>query len=734
MFENASPCTLPGRSRRLVALCALAALLLPAAAAAQRDSGEERFEGTARVFEVRVPVNVSGRHGEPIRGLTAADFQIFDEGTEREITSLEVVDLAQLETGASRTEVEGAIDSAARRHFLLLFDLSFSKPTSLVRAREAARGFVLDSLHPTDLVAVGTHSVDTGARLLVTFTPDRAQVARAIDTLGAPRLLKLTRQDPLRFLIDEPERDFAGTGNVFDVEGENRGITGLQDSVMAHLRVIGNEMAKAERSFNRGRISSWSRSMGDLARMLDSVSGRKHVVYFSEGFDGRLLLGRDPNAADPAYRRDRNALERGDFWAVDSDDLYGNTSLQSSMSHMLDQFKRSDVVIQAVDISGLRADSAAEHRLQNSGEHALFYIADTTGGQLFEDANDFGAELDRVLESSSVTYLLSFRADDVPADGSFRRLKVKANLPRGARLVARQGYYAPRPYEELHPVEKGLLASDAIAAAAPRSELSLNVLAAPFRADAQSAYIPIIIEAAGGPLLADHEGSQLPVEFYAYVTDERGEMRDFFTQLVSLDLGQRRDQFAQAGLKYFGHLDLPPGDYLVRVLVRNAQTGRSGVETLDLTVPAYEVAETVLLPPFFLEDEANWVLVREKQPVEYQGSVVYPFTVKGQPYVPAARPSLDPSAEARICLVAYNLGGDIELDGTIVAEDGTIVREGGDLALVERTVTGIDGLDKLLATFRPGSLGAGRYTLQVMLTDRATGSAEVNSIPFVLRN
>ena len=60
--------------------------------------------------------------------------------------------------------------------------------------------------------------------------------------------------------------------------------------------------------------------------------------------------------------------------------------------------------------------------------------------------------------------------------------------------------------------------------------------------------------------------------------------------------------------------------------------------------------------------------------------------------------------------------------------------DGGQLALVERTVTGIAGLDKLLATFSPSGLDAGRYTLKVDVVQRDTGSTETNSIDFTVYN
>ncbi|MFQ5527585.1 MAG: hypothetical protein ACE5GX_15155, partial [Thermoanaerobaculia bacterium] len=225
-------------------------------------------------------------------------------------------------------------------------------------------------------------------------------------------------------------------------------------------------------------------------------------------------------------------------------------------------------------------------------------------------------------------------------------------------------------------------------------------------------------------------GDRLPVEFFAYVTDQNGEMKDFFTQMVTLDLSNRRELFGRTGIKYYGHLDLEPGSYLLRVLVRNAKTGQAGLETLSLDVPVYADAEPILLPPFFLEDSGSWFLVREKQG-EYQKSVVYPFTINGRPYVPAARPEVDDNG-AQVAVVAYNLGEEApQLDGEVISQDGQVVAS-APFVDVERTVTGIDGLDKFLATFEPKDLTAGSYTLRVAVTDSATGTTETNSIPFVI--
>lgn len=694
------------------------------------DAEKPSFEGSTNVVQVEVPVNVTTRSGEPVRGLTAEDFEVFDSGKKQKLVGFDVIDLTSLEAMEAAQRYE-ELPAVARRHFLFLFDLSFSSPTAILKARQAAQAFVLESLHPTDLAAIATFSLEHGPRLVVTFTPDRAQLAQAIDTLG------LTRrsgglEDPLRFVVAPPSQ----IGDLGTGSGESGGETAdirqaLEESGFESMRAIGNEMQRSQRSYQRSRISAWSRSMADMAKALNSVSGRKHIIYFSEGFDSDLLLGRQPVLAGREVEYEDRVSGR--LWMVDGDETYGNVPLQNDVGDMLNEFRRADAIIQAVDASGLQADFASQRgEGGGKGADALFFLANETGGSLFEDANNLASQLERVLDRSTVTYILSFQPGSLETDGSYHRLKVKLKDRRGLRLSYRDGYYAPRPFEGLHPLEKTLLASEAIATAVDENDVAMDVLAVPFRSSVDAAYVPVIVEVDGRSLLQDQKADDLGVEIYAYVTNEDGEMRDFFTQNVGIDLKKGRRQLAARGLKYYGHLELAPGRYLLRVLVRNGSTGRIGLRAVHLDIPAYDVADLKLLPPFFVDDPDRWLLLRERRGEGQEKTVVYPFVVDGEPFVPAAKASLRRGESAELCLVAYNLEADPDLAGWVVWPDGS-VEPSEAFELVERTVTGISGLDKLRAQFSPRGLSAGEYLLRIALKDPATGVESTSSIPFVVQ-
>ena len=258
---------------RLLSLALALALAAPPAApplAAQERPHEE----TAQVVEVEVPVNVVLRDGEPLRGLKLEDFEVLDEGRPQKITGMRLVDLATSEPAA----LDRQVPSTSRRHFLLLFDLSFSNPTSVVKARLAARDFVLRSLHPTDLAAVATYSLETGPRLVITFTPDRAQLARALDTLGFERAShRPSEVDPLKFMIANAESGASGISSDSATGGQR---AAAEAALVEHLNVLAKGFEKSRKTFDRSRISAFTRSLGATAKALNAVKGRKQVIYF----------------------------------------------------------------------------------------------------------------------------------------------------------------------------------------------------------------------------------------------------------------------------------------------------------------------------------------------------------------------------------------------------------------------------------------------------------------------
>jgi VWFA-related protein len=706
---------------------------LAAAQAAPAVAPTARFEEATEVFSVEVPVTVVGRDGRPVRGLKREQFVILDEGRAQTLTDFRVVDL---EDESWRTAVVpggpvrgDSLRSSERRHFFFLFDLSFATPSAILKARLAARDFVLTRLHPADLAAVATVSLEQGARLIVTFTPDRAQLARGIDTLGAiaPGELSAGSLDPLRFLVAPPASATASpppSVGAGDPRGEREAL------VIDYLNTLGQQLERTQKLFDRSRVSAMTRTLGQLAASLAAVKGRKHVVLFSEGFDSRLLLGREGGA--PEEEQDQAEIAAGRFWTVDNDNRYGSTELQGSLARMLEEFRGADCVIEAVDIGGLRAPTDASESAPRGGREALFVMANGTGGTLFEGANDLSAQLERLMSRTMVTYVLAFERSDARAAGVRRRLDVRVTgLPPGAKVAHRSGYDTPRPFRDLPPLERSLLTSDEIASAAPRRDLDLALLATSFRQGGEGAYVPVIIEIAGESLPKPAPNGRLDLEIYGYVSDEVGQMRDFFARVVAVEIqaGDGTVRRLGGGIKYYGHFELPRGRYLVRVLVRDPSSGRTGVASLPLEVPPPDGVGEFLLPPFFLQAPGRWLLVREPEGAA-DGQVVYPFVIGGEPFVPAVRPRLHAGDSVHLALFAYRLSRPPEsLDSMVRDRAGAAVRS-GSLRITEATPAGGEGVDKILAEFDSSGLAPGDYTLEVSIRSGEARNAASPRVSF----
>lgn len=700
-------------------------LLVPSPATPQTDPAKKPVQERAEVVLVEVPVRVVNREGQPIRDLKATDFELLDDGKKQEIVGFDTIDLAQ--KGRELPGGGESIHPAARRHFLILFDLTFARPAAVIAAQRAAKQFVLNGLSDRDFAAVATFSVEDGVKLLVTFSSDRVQLARAIDTLGIVITEDLSK-DPLAFAFDVSR---LGAGSRGQGLGEKESKAA---AIVETLQTLAQISRARVDEYARGRVAQLTQSFSSLARTLDTVQGRKDVIYLSEGFESRLLVGtRDTD-------QEREWLLSGEQWKVDGEKRFGNSHLQQQVGFMTDLFRRSDCVIHAVDIAGLVSESDPGSPVAPvRGENALFEIANATGGEVLRNDNDFRAQLDRLVARTNLVYVLAFRPEKSgKGDDRFHDLKVKVRIP-GARVSARAGYYEKRPFRVLSPLERNLSAADIIANEIPISDIPTRVLAIPFprqEGTEMRAAVPVLVEIPGDRLLAGVVAERAAAEIYVYVSDSENRLQDFFAQAIGIDLSRNREKLEKGGLRYAGQLTLPPGDYRLRVLVRNSETGRAGLAVQALHVPAFAAGEPYLVPPIFLEPTNGGMLVRRSG--SSGSSSDDPLLGAGvEDLVPAAIPALQPGTPSRVSVVTYHFGAEnrepiFKMGAQVLAEDGRPIGD-GLIALVGKGPVEADGRQLLLVSFTPAKLSPGRYALRVFLQDGATGRGTQASTPFFVR-
>ena len=717
------------RCRRTVAAVALA--ILPGGVIATPPAAGQTFAESTDVVVVQVPVNVL-IDGRPVRGLAADDFVLLDGRKPQKIIGFEVVDLAPpvAPPAAPATVVPArpAMPVGARRHFLLLFDLSFSQPENLVAARDAARRLVLESLHPSDLVAVATYAQSQGYRLLLGFTPDRNQTDLAISTLGVSNLFEAAN-DPLALLLGDYE------GRPRGRAGDRPGATA--DRIIAEtMKEFSQRMERQDRQREQSRILALSRSLTGLARLIGTVEGSKQVVYLSEGFDSSALYGTlDTTSIENMSR----ASEEGRIWDIDSDERFGDTSSQNVMQEMFDEFRRVGATIQAVDIGGLRSGAdvgfgssratSAGGATRDSRRDGLAVMAASTGGELIRSFNDLADAMGRLLENTQVTYLLTFQPEGLDLDGRYHRLRVRlADAPRGTEILHRPGYYAPLPFAQTPADQRRLLTAGLILGSGEGGMFDSAVLAAPIRAAGAKAFVPLLVEIDGAGLLATGQTGTLPIELFVYALDAAGTIQGFLTYEASIDLAQARAALERSGLKFFGHLDLPPGDYDVRALVRHRERGQYSLRGVPLTVPDFANAGPVVLPALVAEPFDRWMIARQ-QGLETRP---YPFMLAGRPFLPAARPVLTPGREAEAIVLGYGLpAGELEIAGRVLSprQPARAVA----VRIAERVAGAEGGAEGLTIRLDPGPLAAGDYRLELEVRHPASGQTARSSTAFAVR-
>lgn len=685
---------------------ALFVLVLVTSSALAQRAGE-----TVEVTIVEVPVTVHDRTGKPVRGLTAENFEITVDGKRVPVEYFEVLDLAKV--SAVGTEPR-PLPPVVYRNFVLMLDLAHSSPGVMARAQDAARQFVETQVGERDLVAVATYTHEDGAQMVTGFTRDREFLHGAIATLGQADFFRTA--DPLLLTVDRNALQASTLKNP----REDR--ASAEEAMQERLRDHDRKTNEATANENRGKIRTQIQNLGGLARALDRLKGQKQIILLSEGFDARLITGRE-DLSFKNTQAENDAVLSGEIWKVDSDQRFGSASESQDINGMAELFRRSDVRLHAIDIRGVRSEVDARDGLKKTSNESLFLLTRPTGGTVMRNANDLTAQFAQFLQQQEVIYLLGFRPKDRGKIGQFHPVRVK--LANGAKgeVAHRTGYYdAAKP----SPLETNLSLAEMLMSEVDVRDVPVRVVATPVPGQGEAARVPVVVEAHGAELLQGLTGANANANIYVYAFDANGIAHDFLQQRVALDLTKTGATVRGSGLRYVGALRLPPGDYVVKALVRVEDTGRTGFTTTRVAVPRYGASAVV--PPVVAGEAGQWLtIVSPSRGAEATGVL----TLGERPFIPSTRADFANSATQDLTLMLRGIAVEnLAITPMLVAADGSAQK--APVTLAGRTSPDEHGLVKLLFRFAPETIAKGEYDLRFTVVP-AGGRPTVVGLPVVVR-
>ena len=702
----------------LVALC-VTLWPLPSRLVAQVTSegispSSEQYSESLEVTVVEVPVRVLVK-GEPVAGLTRQDFEVYDQGVLQPITAFEAQVLARVEESTvSRSPLEA---QAAGRRLLVLFDFSSTRRQYLARSLNAVRKMVSSQLHPLDRVAIATYGKYSGLILLVGFTSDVNELTAALDVVGAildadrksqrsiieklnqlrfgaPDRVEKTSLAVFQRLTNELGETAAlsllnpavavavptrGGARVPEVSGPAGAVSAYRKEVR-WVQIAAREPVDLVPQFAGGldlsNLRAMSRSLAELFTVLREIKGEKQFVLLSEGFDNQLL----------------------------SDGL-----ALGYLQELLRGLRNSGWTVYAVDVKGI-----PEARQAGYSADSLLYLAKETGGELQENFNDLSQATARVLRRSGASYVLSFQPQNLEWNGDYHEIEVKLAQPiRGAKIFHRPGYYAPEPTRERLLSEWRVDAAEMVLTAEEVEELRVTTLAVPLSVEQERWRVPVVVDLPWADLSPERKRGKdkSALEIQAFAIDEDWQIQGFFTSGFQLDLGDLEAYLADGGVRFLGELSLPPGDFQLRILVRNLRSGEVFVSTTQLLVPEIANRSHHVGAPLFVDDSGQWLMLTG---ASTQGSGRADLLIAGESrFMPLVERALAVGSEVSILVPARGSeGARMGLEARILNHAGEAV-EAGQVRWHQPLLTGAEGIRWIPGTVSTDGLAAGDYRLEV---------------------
>ena len=466
------------------------------------------FQSETRM--VLVDAVVTDKKGERLRDLTAKDFRVWEDNKEQTIRSF------SLAAGPSPAEP---------RRLVLFFDDAGLSGADQVAVRQAAAGFIDSNSGPGAMMAVV--NFDGGFRVAQNFTADGGRLKAAVRGVA--------------FSTTRP------------VEGGT--------SVVERAQAVAS---------NNANVRGLAEAVGNLARNLNAVPGRKILVLFTTGASFSGMQESDITNLVEICNRSNVALYPVTLQPVNALQGNGLDCGQRQASRFPGGSQQPDPACGAQDNSGVPA-----------------VLGSGTGGFLVH-SNDVLAQLQRIGAEQKQYYVLGYVPPD-SKEGVCHKLRVKIERS-GAVVRARSDYCTAKPQDLLAQsrVEQDL---EKHAAAASGNSQAASIETPFFYTSTNVARVHVAMEITTDALQFENQKGKLHAEMniLGIASAADGSVAARFSDIVrrSFNTKQELDQWKQTPLRYEKEFRIVPGEYRLTVVFSSGGANFGKVEA-PLTVDPYE--------------------------------------------------------------------------------------------------------------------------------------------------
>jgi VWFA-related protein len=399
-------------------------------AAASSGTDVPIFMESVDVDVVNVDVHVTGPDGRPVTGLTAADFEVFEDGQPVAITNFYVVEDGRRldapspsapagERAASASPPPLAAPAATpadvaedRLHLVVFVDNFNLRSTERNRVLDDVTTFLARTLRREDRAMLAAW--DGSFKVLHPFTTDPFAIDRELHELRDS-------------VVHLPQRDGLRREAITDLDRARSA-----QAALASVRVYA-DMVRTELEVTFGALR-------ELIDHLAGLPGRKAVLHVSSGIP--MLVGEELFYAIERKFGDSSAMSYAPHYDLSRrwDEIARRANANRVSFYMLDagglRPHGAGVDEQGLRTPGLAASLASDYEANHHSP--LRYLAAETGGQAIVNRNDVMPALQDVRQALRSFYSLGFRPSQ-EGDQAYHRIKVK--VPgRNVRVEHRAGY------------------------------------------------------------------------------------------------------------------------------------------------------------------------------------------------------------------------------------------------------------------------------------------------------